>query len=209
MLAPTCPQCPQPVGPVRDGFACDVHGPVVPLWRAQAWDYDTFAGFLGRADGLPAYLPWPLLIDWTVADFGVVGEHGGRPSATVLSVRGPTRLDGEVELTVVHEQPRVGLGARCARVDVPPEDVVAGRPPDIKVRADGHPTPLWMLPEGAGEPLEQASFVGADRGRWLWLMVRPASAAMLLRDEWILGDAGGLGPEALDLPFGSGGATGW
>lgn len=204
MLTPTCPRCPRAMVPDAEGLGCPDHGPVQPLWRAQVRDYATFVDFLGRAKGLPAYLPWPLLAGWTVADFGVVGG-----AATVTTVRGPTRLDGEVELTVVHERPEVGLGERCGRVEPGSTERIARRPPDIHVRAEGRSTPMWLLPEGEGELLEQATYVGEDRGNWLWLAVRPASAAMLLRDDWILSDVGGFGPQALEIPFASDGASGW
>ncbi|UMG91723.1 hypothetical protein [Nocardioides sp. TF02-7] len=40
------------------------------------------------------------------------------------------------------------------------------------------------------------------RGRWLWLVLRPASAVLLLRDEWILRDVSASGPQLVALPFG-------
>ena len=45
-------------------------------------------------------------------------------------------------------------------------------------------------------------FAGEAHGRWLWLVLRPASAALLLKDEWVLMDVADLGPELIDLPFG-------
>ncbi len=39
-------------------------------------------------------------------------------------------------------------------------------------------------------------------GRWLWLVLRPASAVLLLRDDWILVDVGAFGPELVALSFG-------
>ncbi|MGN6576805.1 MAG: DUF6758 family protein [Nocardioides sp.] len=45
-------------------------------------------------------------------------------------------------------------------------------------------------------------FAGEAHGRWLWLVFRPASAALLLKDEWVLHDLSDLGPELVDLPFG-------
>ena len=52
------------------------------------------------------------------------------------------------------------------------------------------------------EPLERATFAGESDGRWLWLVMRPASAALLLGDDWLLADVTGFGPEALEMPFG-------
>ena len=39
-------------------------------------------------------------------------------------------------------------------------------------------------------------------GRWLWIVLRPASAILLLRDEWILRDVSGIGPPLVEMPFG-------
>jgi hypothetical protein len=49
---------------------------------------------------------------------------------------------------------------------------------------------------------DRSVFVGEAHGRWLWLVLRPASAALLLKDEWILIDVADLGPELVDVPFG-------
>ncbi len=50
--------------------------------------------------------------------------------------------------------------------------------------------------------LARAVFAGEADGRWLWLVMRPASAALLLHDDWLLADVTGFGPEALEMPFG-------
>ena len=49
---------------------------------------------------------------------------------------------------------------------------------------------------------DRSVFAGEAQGRWLWIVLRPASAALLLNDEWILCDANELGPELIELPFG-------
>ncbi len=43
--------------------------------------------------------------------------------------------------------------------------------------------------------------VGEAFGRWLWIVVRPASAVLLLRDDWILRDVAPVGPPLIELPF--------
>ena len=45
-------------------------------------------------------------------------------------------------------------------------------------------------------------FAGEAHGRWLWMVLRPASAALLLQSEWVLLDIADLGPELVELPFG-------
>jgi hypothetical protein len=124
--------------------------------------------------------------------------------ATFVSCAGPSDLDGVVELAVVSEEPGVGLGARCAgvaRTD-PGADLGEG-PPHAKVRIDGHPISLWSLSTSDSDvDFDRSVLAGEAHGRWLWLVLRPASAVLLLKDEWVLHDVADLGPELIDLPFG-------
>jgi hypothetical protein len=77
-------------------------------------------------------------------------------------------------------------------------------PPHAKVRIAGHPISLWsVLTSEADATFDRSVFAGEAHGRWLWLVLRPASAALLLKDEWILLDITDLGPELIDLPFGA------
>ena len=39
-------------------------------------------------------------------------------------------------------------------------------------------------------------------GRWLWIVLRPASALLLLRQDWNLRDVSHVGPQLVELPFG-------
>lgn len=206
-LEPSCPRCPAPLE-VRDGvYRCGEHGRVDPLWRPDTADYDAFAEMLGRYTDLPTYLPWPMSPGWSIADFGCVGD-GTRRSATLTTTVGSSDLDGSVSVCVVTEDPGVGVGARCAGAPyVDPGDQVGTGPPAIRVRASNRPVPLWAVETGRGgaqadEPLERSVFAGEAQGRWLWLVLRPASAALLLRHEWLLADVSELGPEAVEMPFG-------
>lgn len=190
--------------PLRDGArSCPRHGAVAPLWRPVDVGYDDLADVLALADPLPTYVPWPMSPGWTLADFGCVAEDG-TAYASVTRTVGSTDLDGPVEVTVVSEDPGIGLGARCAGTRaVDPGARFTEDPPAIRVRAAGRAVPLWPLDsEGDDAPLTRAAFVGEADGRWLWVIVRPAAAALLLRDEWLLADVTGFGPEALEMPFG-------
>jgi hypothetical protein len=199
-----------------------VHGPTEPLWRPGQADYDSFAELVGRSDQLPTYLPWPLSPGWSIADFGCVGGDG-QVRATVTTTVGTSDLDGEVEVTIVSEEPGVGLGARCAGTAYDdPGPQISNGPPAIHVRAGGRTVPLWLVDDtrdagqgasgarsggpgggsGDAELLARAVFAGEADGRWLWLVMKPASAALLLHDDWLLADVTGFGPEALELPFG-------
>jgi len=204
-LGAGCPRCGEPVTGDTGVCACPDHGPVTPLWRPAAADYETFAEHVSRAAGVPSLVPWPLPPGWTVTDFGCVAAPGQEARAGFVTCAGPTDLDGVVELSAVSEEPGVGLGARCAglaRTD--PGVEIGQRPPEAKVRIDGHPIKLWsVLTSDADTIFDRSVFAGEAEGRWLWLVLRPASAALLLKDEWILMDLSDLGPELIDLPFGA------
>ena len=61
---------------------------------------------------------------------------------------------------------------------------------------------LWVVSTSASDAsFDRSVFAGEAQGRWLWLVLRPASAALLLKDDWSLTDVGGLGPQLVDLPF--------
>lgn len=75
-------------------------------------------------------------------------------------------------------------------------------PPQAKVRIGGHPLPLWSVSTSESDlTFDRSVFVGEAHGRWLWMVMRPASAALLLRDEWVLAALTDLGPELIDMPF--------
>jgi hypothetical protein len=203
-LAASCPRCTTPLSGEGAEFSCADHGNVIPLWRSATADYSTFADVMLRSAGMPTYLPWPMSPGWTIADFGCVAGPEGPALATVTTTVGASALDGDVEVTVVAEEPGVGLGARAAgttRAD--PGGSVGVGPASVRLRVDSHPVPLWAVPSGdADDLLARSVFAGESGGRWLWLVMRPASAALLLRDEWLLADVGGFGPEAIEMPFG-------
>jgi hypothetical protein len=201
-LAASCPRCTSPLTQGDEGWACLQHGEVEPLWRPEKVDYETFAELVGRAGDLPIYLPWPMSPGWSIADFGCVAGRG--PSATVTTTVGMSDLDGQVEVSVVTEDPGVGLGARVAgSKHTDPGDQVGSGPPAVRLRAGGRPVPMWVVDVDAGDDFLGASvFAGEAEGRWLWLVLRPASAALLLHDEWLLADVTGFGPNALEMPFG-------
>jgi hypothetical protein len=199
-------------------FACATHGRVDPLWRPHRADYDSFAELVSRSNDLPTYLPWPMSPGWSISDFGCVGS-AGKVRATVTTTVGTSDLDGDVEVTIVSEDPGVGLGARCAGTSYDdPGPQISNGPPSIHVRAGGRSVSMWLVddlvdPPRSDDPLAalsvteddllaRAVFVGEADGRWLWLVMRPASAALLLHDDWLLADVTGFGPEALEMPFG-------
>ena len=198
-----CPRCPTPVARSEQGWSCPEHGVIPPLWRPEEVTYDAFVEHLGATARLPTYLPWPLSPGWRVTDFAAVGELGdGRAAMTCVS--GTSELDGPVDVLVVTEEPGVGLGSRIAgTVHDDPGAEISDGPPTVRVRIDSQTVPLWPVSTSASTGEWDRSVVaGEASGRWLWMVLRPASAVLLLRDDWILRDVSGLGPPLVELPFG-------
>lgn len=203
-LGAGCPRCSSPVTGDESGWRCLDHGAITPLWRPSVADYETMTEHLRRCRTIPTLLPWPLSPGWAITDFGCVAEPDGPSRASLSSCAGASDLDGVVELTVVSEEPGVGLGARCAGIErTDPGAEIGDGPPHVKVRIAGHPVSLWSVSTSeSSSDFDRSVFAGEAQGRWLWLVLRPASAALLLNDEWILSDVNQLGPELIDLPFG-------
>ena len=53
-----------------------------------------------------------------------------------------------------------------------------------------------------GGDFDRSVVAGEAHGRWLWIVLRPASAILLLRDDWILRDVSAVGPPLVEMPFG-------
>lgn len=203
-LAAGCPRCSSAVTGDGSRWQCQDHGAITPLWRPSVASYESMVEHLQRCTAIPTLLPWPLSPGWSITDFGCVAHRDHEARASLSSCSGASDLDGVVELTVVAEEPGVGLGARCAGIDrTDPGAEVGDGPPHVKVRVDSHPVAMWSVSTcNSDQDFDRSVFAGEAHGRWLWLVLRPASAALLLSDEWILSDVSGLGPELMDLPFG-------
>ena len=203
-LAAGCPRCTSPVTESAGGWRCALHQEITPLWRPAVASYEALAEHLRCCDGVPMLVPWPLAPAWQITDFGCVATPGRPARASLVSCSGLSELDGLVEVTLVSEEPGVGLGSRCAgtsRTD--PGGEIGTGPPAAKVRMNGHPLPLWPVSTAdADMSFDRSVFAGEALGRWLWLVIRPASAALLLREEWMLSDMAELGPALVDAPFG-------
>ncbi len=199
-----CPRCPSPVIRSEAQWDCLDHGRVDPLWRPETPSYETFAEHLLASSGMPTYLPWPLSPGWAVTDFACVGDEPAHASATMTCCSGTSALDGPVDLMVVTEEAGVGLGARVAGTSHPDPgiDVRTGNPA-VRVRIERQVVPLWSVSvSGIDGEWDRSVVVGEVEGRWVWLVLRPASAVLLLRDDWILRDAAQSGPHLVELPFG-------
>lgn len=203
-LTAGCPRCPVPIARVEDRWSCPEHGEVAPLWRPTEASYDAFADHLHASPGFPTLAPWPVPPGWSITDFAVVGQSPERARATMVVCSGASELDGPVDLIVVSEEAGVGLGARIAgtRHDDPGVEISAGSPM-VKVRIDHQAVPLWAIStSNTAAEWDRSVVAGEASGRWLWLVFRPASAMLLLRDDWILRDLSAVGPPLVELHFG-------
>lgn len=182
---------------------------MLPLWRPVTASYADFGAHLLASPGLPTYLPWPLRDGWRVSDFGVVGDGSTTARATVTCSSGTTRPDGPVDVTIVTEEPGTGIGAVVAGVAGSDPGVEVGDgPPVAHVRVGSRQVALWAISAHTGEAIDRGILAGEAEGRWLWLVLRPASALLLLREDWHLHDVSQVGPSLVELTFG-GPAPGW
>ena len=148
---------------------------------------------------VPVWVPHPLLPGWVQSGFGYAGDDRDGARAVASSLTGPSPLGGAAEMLIVSEEPGVGLGARHAGLCGPdPGDGFGLGQRDAKVEAAGHPTALWSL----ATTHDCAVFVGEAKGQWLWALVWPAAAGVLLYDSLVLGDLRDSYIEA-ELAFGS------
>jgi hypothetical protein len=159
---------------------------------------DAVEHVIGRAI-VALWMPDPLPRGWVCSGFAYAGDERSGACATATALTGPSPLGGAAELLIVAEEPGVGLGSRHAGLAEP--DPGAGfdaGPPDAKVFAASHPTAMWSVPAEA----DRAVFVGEAMGSWLWAVVWPAAAGVLMYDDMTFTDLrDALGD--LDLDFGS------
>jgi hypothetical protein len=61
---------------------------------------------------------------------------------------------------------------------------------------------MWPVSTSRTGDFDRSVVAGEAVGRWLWLALRPASAMLLLRDDWILRDVSRVGAPLVEMPFG-------
>jgi hypothetical protein len=174
-----------------------LHGEIYPLALARRPSKDGLDSLLKDAR-VPALVPWPLPQGWLVSGFTGAGDErtGIRGSAVALS--GPNPLGGPADLLIVVEEPGVGLGAGLAGLPGPdPGDGFATGLPNASVKVANHDAPLWLV-----EADHKAVFAGEVAGSWVWLVLWPDTAGVLLIESLPLRDL--RDPyQDLDLPFGA------
>ena len=197
---PTCPRCGSPVhepSAWSSAWQCDVHGEVHPLRMVYSPSAEGLGGLL-RGVAVPVWLPWPLPRGWLVTGFAGAGDERSGTRGCVVALSGPNPVGGPGEMLLVSEELGVGLGAGFAGLDGPdPGSDFAVGPPHGSVRFGNHEFPLWHV-----DTPDRAAFAGEVMGNWLWLILWPDTAGMLLFDPLELRDLRDPGQD-LDLPFGA------
>lgn len=190
-----------PPGLWNSAWSCVEHGPVPPLQPVARPGAEGLEHVRAHAT-VPLWLPWPLPTAWLVTGYALAGDERSGAVATVVGCSGPAPLGGAADLILVAEQPGVGLGARLA--GLPGPDPGAGfddGPAHAKVDAAGHPTPLWSIDAGPDGP-DNAVYVGEAKGAWIWAILWPAAAGVLLAENLGLDDLVER-VESIDVPYGA------
>jgi hypothetical protein len=145
---------------------------------------DAVEHVVGRS-GVPVWMPHALPQGWTCTGMAYAGDERAPATATVTCLSGPSPLGGVADLMIIAEEPGVGLGSRHAGLsETDPGIGFDGGPPDAKVYAASHPTALWSVPALD----DRAIFVGEAKGLWLWAVVWPSMAGVLMYDDLSLTD---------------------
>jgi hypothetical protein len=199
---PVCPRChgtARPPSAWRTTWSCAIHGPIPPL-RPFGQPSADFVRWLAARSRLPLWLPWPLPRGWVVTGVGYAGSDMDGVRATVVACSGPNPLGGAGDLLMIAEEMGVGLGAGYAGLSsADPGEAFGAGPPQAKIEADGHPTPLWLVQS----PPDRAVYAGEAAAHWLWLVFSPETAGALVIEPVSLADMGTLGHEVDVLPYGA------
>jgi hypothetical protein len=174
-----------------------VHGEIYPLAPARVPTKDGLHALAKQAK-VPLWVPWPLPAGWLVTGFTGAGDERTGTCASALALSGPNPLGGPADMLIIAEEPGVGLGAGLAGLPGPdPGDGFATSQPYATVEVANHDAPLWLV-----ESDSTAVFVGEVAASWLWLVLWPDTAGVLLVEPLALRDL--RDPEQeLDLPFGA------
>jgi hypothetical protein len=151
-----------------------------------------------RGAAVPVWLPWPLPKGWLVTGFAGAGDERSGTRGCVVALSGPNPVGGLGEMLLISEELGVGLGAGCAGLDGPdPGSDFATGTPHASVLFGNHEFPLWHV-----DAPDRAVFAGEVMASWLWLLLWPDTAGMLLVEPLELRDLRDPGQD-LDLPFGA------
>jgi hypothetical protein len=145
------------------------------------------------------WVPWPLPTAWVITGYAHAGDDRTGGVATVVGCSGPAPLGGAADLVLVAESPGVGLGARLAGLPgADPGDGFDDGPPHAKLDAAGHPTAMWNVDAGPG----RAVYVGEAKAAWIWLILWPSEAGVLLLENLGLDDLVDR-IDGIEMPYGA------
>jgi hypothetical protein len=174
-----------------------LHGVVYPLRPAYRPVPEGLKGLL-RDAVMPVWLPWPLPDGWLVTGFAGAGDDRDGTRACVVALSGPNPMGGLGEMLLVSEEMGVGLGAWLAGLPGPdPGEGFATGMPHAFVRYRHRDFPLWHV-----DAPDRAAFAGEMLGNWLWVVLWPDTAGVLLVEPLPLRDLRDPDQD-LDLPFGA------
>ncbi len=206
-----CPRCAtdvHPPGVWTSAWRCPQHGEVHPLQPSRGPKQELLDDLSTRSP-VPVWVPWPIPAGWLFSGVAEAGSPKTGPQAVVVACSGPNPAPhpdapGErtAELLLVAEAPGVGLGAYLAGLDdVDPGNSVGQGTPHARIRTNGHTTALWHLDSAA----DRAVYVGEAGGVWLYLVLWPATAGVLLAESLHLTDVrqGTSGRAAVQPPAGA------
>jgi hypothetical protein len=183
---------------MSSSWNCELHGAVHPLHVIARPGNESLRKAAEYA-GVPLWSPLPLLPGWSVTGLATVGDDRAPAKATVLALSGPSPLGGPADLLLVAEEPGVGVGARYCGLEMLDPGSVADGPPDAKVAAAGHPTALWRCASAN----DRAAFVGEAKGVWLYAVLWPPAAELVLLEHVVLHDLRDDAHATTELPFGA------
>lgn len=135
---------------------------------------------------VPLWVPWPPPYGWTLGGVGWAGDERSPAGAAVSGWCGPHPLGGPAEMLLVAEEMGLGVGARYAGVPGLDAGGCVTGAPFAKVEVGGHPVALWP---SETSPQDRLALVGEAEGRWLWMVLFPAPAGVLLAERLLLADA--------------------
>ncbi|WP_329241574.1 DUF6758 family protein [Actinoallomurus sp. NBC_01490] len=195
---PTCPRCRRSLVPPSawsSAWTCLVHGEVPPLRPPMRPCPEALEAVRSRTR-VPVWVPWPPPTGWLVTGFAEAGDDRSGAVAVAVALSGPSPIGGPADLVLVAEEPGVGLGASYAGLNGPdPGHGFGVSAPNAKVEIDGRPVSMWALGTE-----KTAAYAGEALANWLWAVLWPESAGVLMVEQLNLRD---LREAPLDLPYGA------
>lgn len=182
-VAPRCPRCSGALrapGLMSSDWTCADHGRVSP-WYVGSIELIPKVVATAR---VPLWSPQLLINGWTVGGLGWCGDERTGATATVLACSGPSPLGGPADMLLISEEPGVGLGAALAGIPGVDPGACAEGAPDAKILAANHPTALWRSDSAD----DRVAFVGEAGGVWLWAVLWPPAAELVLLEHVELHD---------------------